>query len=111
MGSLRDPHAPCLLVLGCRRSLQKVLPEGVVILTPLPQGFGFTSPEESNNSFVTPKLEVPPIPHALATAQSHSASHSDTGIHALALHLNHLSSTTWKKTNKQQQNLHSFMPH
>lgn len=65
MGSLRGPRAPRLLVPGCRRTLQKVPAEGVVILTPLPQGFGFTSPAESNNRFLTPKVEVLPISHAL----------------------------------------------
>lgn len=65
VGSLRDPHAPCFPVPGCRSSLQKVLAEWGVFLIPLPQGFGFTSPGESNNCFVTPKLEVPAIHHAL----------------------------------------------
>lgn len=98
VGSLGGPRAPCLLVPGCRSSLQKVLAEGVFFLTPLPQGFGFTSPGEPNNHIVTPKLEVSATSHALATTQCHSLSHSNTITHALTLYLNRLSSTTWKKT-------------
>lgn len=98
VGSLRDSHAPCFPVPGCRISLQKVLVEWGVFLTPLPRGFGFTSPGESNNCFVTPKLEVPAIHHALASAQSHSVSQGDIGTHTLASYLNHFRSTTQKQT-------------
>lgn len=111
VGSLGDPCAPCLLVPGCRSSLQKVLAEGVVFLTALPQGFGFTRPGESNKHFVTPKLEVQvslmPLP-----------------LQSPTLFLTvMLAPTRWlctcsasvqqpgRKQNKQQQNLHSFVPH
>lgn len=33
VGSLTDPHAPRLLVPGCRSALQKMLAEGAVFLT------------------------------------------------------------------------------
>lgn len=89
----------CFFVPCC--FLQKVLAENVHILIPLHQEFRTTNPRESNNHFVIPKIEVPPISHTPATTEFVSVAHSDTSTHVLALYLSHLSSTT-KKTNNSK---------
>ena len=101
---------PCLLVPGCHSSLQKMLAEGAVFMIPLPQGFGFTSPKESHNCDPKSWKAQP----SLTPLPPHSPTLCLMVTLALVRWIH-----TWttpiqqhgRKLNKQQQNLHSFMPH
>lgn len=68
----------------------------------------FPSSGESNNCFMTPKLKVQLISHILATTQSNSVSHSDTGTPVGSI----LEPPLFNNSEEnKQQNRHHFMPY